>query len=103
MTQQELDTLLQKIDSTTNAIASNVSTIATVDKQISDEIDAFLKQAPAGTVLTDAQAAQLQSLADRLQSSSDASAAQVQVLKDIAAKGQPNVPPPPPPPPTPGS
>ena len=99
MTQQEITDLLNGIDKTTNAIAANVQTIATVDKTISDEIDAFLAATPVGTVLTDAQAAQLKGFADKLQVTSDASTAQVSVLQAIAAKGQPNVPPPPPPPP----
>jgi len=99
LTQQETTDLLNKIDATTNATADNVSTIAQVDQQISDEIDAFLKANPAGTTLTDAQVAQLQSLADRAQKTSDASTAQVSVLKAIAAKGAPVTPPPPPPPP----
>jgi hypothetical protein len=96
VTQQEMDALLGKIDTTTNHIASNVQTIATVDQKISDEIDAFIAANPAGTVLTDAQVAQLQSFADRTQATSDASDAQVAVLQAIAAKGAPVVPQPPP-------
>ncbi len=96
VTQQEMDALLGKIDTTTNHIADNVQTIGTVDQKISDEIDAFIAANPAGTVLTDAQVAQLQSFADRTQATSDASDAQVAVLQAIAAKGAPVVPPPPP-------
>mgnify|MGYP001182184498 CR=1 FL=1 len=97
MTDVELKALLDKIDTTTNKTAANVQTIADVDQQISNEIDAFLAAVPAGTVLTDANVAQLQALADRAQATSDASDAQVAVLQAIAAKGAPTVPPPPPP------
>lgn len=98
VTQQEMDALLGKIDTTTNKLATNIQTIADVDQKISDEIDAFLAATPVGTALTDAQVAQLQSIADRAQATSDASDAQVAVLQAIAAKGAPVVPPPPPPP-----
>ena len=98
MTDAEIAALLGRVDQTTNKLAANVQTIADVDQKISDEIDAFLKAVPAGTVLTDAQVAQLSGFADRLQATSDASDAQVTVLQAIAAKGQPQVPPPPPPP-----
>lgn len=98
VTQQEMDALLGKIDTTTNKLAANIQTIADVDQQISNEIDAFLAAVPAGTVMTDAQVAQLQALADKAQATSDASDAQVAVLQAIAAKGAPVVPPPPPPP-----
>jgi hypothetical protein len=97
MTQQEVTDLLNKIDGVTNKTAANVQTIADVDQKISDEIDAFLAAVPAGTVLTDANVAQLQAIADRAQATSDASDAQVAVLQAIAAKGAPAVPPPPPP------
>lgn len=98
MTQQELTDLLNKIDTTTNHTASNVQAIADVDQKISNEIDAFIAANPIGTVISDTQVAQLQSLADRAQTTSDASDAQVAVLQAIAAKGAPVVPPPPPPP-----
>ncbi len=88
--QADIEAALTKIDTATNKIAANVQAIATVDQTISDEIDAFLKATPVGTVLTDAQVAQLQGLADRAQSSSDASDAQVAVLQAIAAKGAVN-------------
>ena len=98
VTQQEMDALLGKIDTTTNKLAANIQTIADTDQKISDEIDAFLAAVPAGTTLTDAQVAQLQANADKAQATSDASDAQVAVLQAIAAKGAPVVPPPPPPP-----
>ena len=98
MTDQELTDLLNKVDTTTNAIASNVQTIATVDQTISTELDALLKQVQPGTVLTDAQIAQLQGFQTKLQATADASTAQVAVLQAIAAKAAPIVPPPPPPP-----
>ncbi len=97
MTQQEVTDLLNKIDNTTNHTAANIQTIADTDQKISDEIDAFLASAPAGTTLTDAQVTQLQDIADRAQKTRDAADAQVAVLKAIAAKGAPTVPPPPPP------
>lgn len=87
---QEVIALLMKIDGATNKLATNVQIIADTDQTISDEIDAFLAGTRPGTVFTDAQAAQLQGLADRLQSSSDAADAQVVVLKAIAAKGAVN-------------
>lgn len=99
LTEQELTDLLGKIDTTTNAIASNVATIATVDQTISTELDALLKQIQPGIALTDAQVTQLQGFATKLQATSDASTAQVSVLQAIAAKAAPIVPPPPPPPP----
>jgi ABC-type transporter Mla subunit MlaD len=96
----DIDQVLQKIDAATTKTAANLQIIADTDQKISDEIDAFLAAAPAGTVLTDAQATQLQSLADRLQANSDATDAQVPVLQAIAAKGAGNpVPVPPPAPP----
>lgn len=98
MTEQELTTLLTNIDTTTNAIAANVDTIAKVDAQISTEIDTLLKSVQPGTPLTDAQIAQLQGFSAKLQATSDASTAQVAVLQGIAAKAAPVVPPPPPPP-----
>lgn len=97
----DLDPVLQKIDAATTKIATNVQSIADIDQKISDEIDAFLAATPPGTVLTDAQVEKIQSFADRLQASSDASDAQVAVLQAIAAKGAGNpVPVPVPPPPT---
>lgn len=98
VTQQEMDIVLGKIDTTTNHTAQNVQTIADIDQRISDEMDAFIAANPAGTVLTDAQVAQLQGFADRTQATSDASDAQVAVLLAIAAKGAPVVPTPAPPP-----
>lgn len=92
VTEQQLADLLNKLDTTTNKIAANVATIATVDAQISSEIDAFLQNTPAGTVLTDAMSAQLADIGDRAQAASDASDAQVSVLQAIAAKGSPTVP-----------
>jgi len=111
LTQQELTDLLTKVDTTTSKIGENVVAIATAQQDeandiqtISNEIDAFLAAVPPGTVLTQAQADQLQALADKLQTSSDNSdkavlalQAQGPVLKAIAAKGAPVVPPPPPP------
>lgn len=94
MTDAELKALLGKIDTTTNALATNVQAIADVDQKISDEIDALL--AKPDNQLTPEVASQLQGFADRLQATSDASDAQVAVLQGIAAKGQPVVPPPPP-------
>ena len=89
-TQAEIEAALAKVDAATNKLASNVQLIADTDQKISDEIDAFLKAAPVGTVITDAQAAQLQAIADRAQATSDASDAQVAVLQAIAAKGAGN-------------
>lgn len=97
MTEQEVTDLLNKIDTTTNHTADNIQAIADVDQKISDEIDAFLAKVPVGTVLTDAQVAQLKSIADKAQATSDAGDSQVAVLQAIAAKGAPTVPPPPPP------
>ncbi len=93
-----MDALLTQIDLTTNKLAANIQTIADVDQKISDEIDAFIAASPAGTVLSDAQVAQLQGLATRAKATSDASDAQVAVLQAIAAKGAPTVPTPPSPP-----
>jgi len=102
MGQAEIEAALAKIDAATNKLATNVQAIADTDQKISDEIDAFLANVPVGTVLTDAQAAKLQSLADLAQTTSDASDAQVAVLQAIAAKGAVNpVPIPVPPPVTP--
>lgn len=98
--QTEIDAALAKVDAATNKIAANVQVIADTDQKISDEIDAFLAGAPVGTVLTDAQVAQLQGIASKSQAASDASDAQVEVLKAIAAKGAGN-PVPVPVPPTP--
>lgn len=95
LSQTELDTLLKKIDDTTNHTAANVKTIADVDQQISSEIDAFLAATPVGTVLTQAQADQLTAISTRAQATSDAGDAQVAVLQAIAAKGAPVVPTPP--------
>lgn len=102
--QAEIDSALTKIDGATTKLAQNVQMIADTDQQISDEIDKFLANAPAGTVLTDAQVAALQAVADKAQATSDASDAQVAVLKAIATKGAGNpvpvpVPPTPPLPP----
>lgn len=97
LTQAELDTLLKKIDDTTNHTATNIQTIANVDQTISDEIDTFLANVPVGTVITQAQVDQLTAIADRSQAASDAGDAQVLVLQAIAAKGAPTVPPPAPP------
>ncbi len=93
MTDADLQTLLGKIDTTTNATAANVQTIVTVSQTISDEIDAFIASHPAGTTITDAELTQLQASADKLQTVSDASTAQVATLQAIAAKGAPTVPP----------
>lgn len=95
LTQADFDILLGKVDTTTNKIAANVQLIADTDQVISDEIDKFLAATPVGTVLTQEQADKLQAAADKLQASSDASDTQVNVLKAIAAKGAPVVPPPP--------
>jgi hypothetical protein len=96
LSEQQMNDLLTRIDTTTNKTAANVQTIADVDQQISNEMDAFIAANPAGTVMTDAQITTLQALADRAQATSDASDSQVAVLQAIAAKGAPAVPPPPP-------
>lgn len=92
---QATQDLLIKVDATTNKIASNITVIANVDQQISDEMDALIAKIGSGATPADVTAA-LQGLADRLQASSDASDAQVAVLQGIAAKGAPVVPEPPP-------
>ncbi len=83
----DISAVLEKIDTATTKIATNLQTIADTDQKISDEIDAFIASAPVGTVLSSAQVNQLKALADRAQSSSDASDAQVAVLQAIATKG----------------
>jgi hypothetical protein len=88
--QAEIDAALSKIDAATNKLAANVQVIADTDQKISDEIDAFIARVPVGSVLTDAQVAQLQALSDKAQATSDASDAQVAVLQAIAAKGAAN-------------
>ncbi len=88
--QEQLAAALGKIDTATTKIAENISIIAETDKKISDEIDAFLAANPVGTVMTDAQVEQLGALAERAQAASDASSAQVEVLKAIATKGETN-------------
>jgi hypothetical protein len=92
LTDDQIKTLLAGIDTTTNKIAANVQTIADVDQTISNEMDAFIAAHPAGTTFTDDEVTQLQSFADRLQKTSDASDAQVTVLQAIAAKGGTTVP-----------
>jgi uncharacterized phage infection (PIP) family protein YhgE len=93
LTAQEITDLLNGIDTTTNAAAANVQTIATASAAIKTEMDAFVAAAPAGTVLTDAQVTQLQNIAVRAQAISDGSTAQVAVLQGVAAEGQPVTPP----------
>jgi ABC-type transporter Mla subunit MlaD len=97
LTDQELTDLLNGIDKTTNHTADNVQAIANVTQTIKTEIDGFIASAPAGTVLSDAQVAQLQGIAAKAQAASDAGDAQVAVLQAVAAEGQPVVPAPPPP------
>lgn len=84
----ETQALLTKIDTTTNSIAANIETIAAVDKTISDELTNLLVQQTDPALKST-----LQGFADRLQATADASTAQVEVLKGIAAKGAPVVPP----------
>lgn len=95
LTDQELTDLLNGIDKTTSHTADNVATIGTVAATIKTEVDAFVAAAPAGTTLSDAQVAQLQSIGTRAQAMSAAADAQVTVLQAIAAEGQPVTPPPP--------
>lgn len=93
MNDQETAALLKKLDDSTNVLAANQQIIADTDQAISDEMDAFIaavKAAPAGTVLTDAQVTQLQTLADKVQATSNASDSQVAVLQAIASKGVAN-------------
>lgn len=109
MTDQEVKALLNKVDVTTTNIGTNLAAVATaqtneanVIQSISDEVDALVANAGSNGI-SPATAAQLQGIADRLQTSSDnsdaiaaATNAQVPVLTAIAAKGAPVVPPPPP-------
>lgn len=97
MTEQQVADLLNGIDQTTTTSAANLTTIATASAAIKTEMDAFVAGAPAGTILTDAQVTQLQSIATRAQAIADGSTAQVGVLQAVAAEGQPVTPPPPPP------
>lgn len=109
VTDQEVKAVLDKVDATTTKIGSNLDAVAAaqtneanVIQTISDEIDTLVANQGSNGIST-ATAAQLQAIADRLQTSSDnsdkiaaATAAQVPVLTAIAAKGAPVVPPPPP-------
>lgn len=111
VTDQEVKALLDKIDVTTNKIGDNLTTVAAaqtneanVIQTISDEIDALVANQGTNGISAET-AAQLQAIADRLQTSSDnsdataaATSAQVTTLQAIAAKGAPVVPAPPPPP-----
>jgi len=94
MTDQETLALLGKVDATTNAIAVNQQTQADVVQEISDDIDRLIAGGTASGISPEA-AAKLQAAADRLQVVSDTGDAQVALLKSIAAKSQPVVPPPP--------
>ncbi len=93
LTEQQTTDLLNAIDTTTNATAVNITTIGTAAAAIKAEVDAFVETAAAsGTPLTDAQVAQLQSIATRAQAMSDGSMAQATALQGIAAEGQPVTP-----------
>lgn len=111
MTDQQVKELLTKVDVTTTKIGGNIELLAAAQveeantiQEISDDIDRLI----AAGALSAENAATLQELADRLQTSSDRSDAiaaagsdMVPVLKSIAAKSDPVVPPPPPTPPIP--
>lgn len=92
VTDAEFQAVLTKIDTTTTHTGDNVKVIADVTQEISDEMDAFIKAKPAGTVLTEADLKHLQAIADRTQAASNASDSQVDVLKAVAAKGKPVTP-----------
>lgn len=114
MTDAEVLAVLNQVDATTTKIGANLDTVAAaqaseanVVQSISDEIDALVAGQGANGI-SDATAAKLTDIANRLQTSSDNSdkvtaaiQAQVPVLTAIAAKGAPVVPAPPPPPPLP--
>lgn len=115
LTDAEVKAVLDKVDVTTTKIGTNLTAVAAAQaaeastvQTISDEIDTLVKnQAASG--ISDATAAQLTAIADRLQTSSDNSDAitaainaQVPVLTAIAEKGAATVPDPPPPPAVPG-
>ncbi len=95
LTDQELTDLLNGIDTTTNATATNVATIGTAAGTIKTELEGLIAAAPAGTALTDSQVTQLQGFATKLQGLSDASLQQATTLQAIAAEGAPVVPAPP--------
>lgn len=109
MTEQEFLAVLTKVDTTTNKIGANLSTIGTIQQGEADtiqtiktEVDALVAaQQNAG--VSDAIVNATKAIADKLQASSDTSDAavaalqlQVPVLQGIAAAGTPVVPPPPP-------
>ena len=101
-TEQQVIDALNKIDAATTAIAGNVSTVATGLATVGGEVDALV-QALKNAGVSDTLVAQASALSDRLGAASDALAAQVPVLQQIAASGVLNpvpAPPPPPPPPT---
>lgn len=114
VTDAEVLAVLNQVDATTTKTASNLDSIsaaqateAGVIQTISDELDALVANQGSNGI-SDATAAVLTGIANRLQTSSDnsdkivaATQAQIPTLQAIAAKGAPTVPPPPPPPPLP--
>src|SRR5580765_2357199 len=102
VTDAEVKAVLDKVDVTTSKIGDNLTAVAAaqtaeagVIQTISDEVDALVANAGSNGI-SPATAAQLQGIADRLQTSSDnsdaiaaATSSKVPVLTAIAAKGAP--------------
>lgn len=89
-TQADIIAALTAIDTATTAIANSIASESGVIQTISDEVNALVAAVPAGTVITDDQITQLQSLASRAQDAANSLTAQVPVLQGIASKGAAN-------------
>lgn len=106
VTQDELKQLLTDVDNTTTAEAANVTVIGTTvqaiagsSATIATEVDALVKAAPVGTVMSDDMVATLQGIsarskatADASKAAADAAAATAAVLVGVAAEGTTVVP-----------
>jgi hypothetical protein len=80
---------LTKIDAATTNIAKNVTAIATLDQQVSNELDAFIAAAKTQGV-SQALIDQVTATAAKAQAASDAGDALIPPLQAIAAKGVQN-------------
>jgi hypothetical protein len=99
VTDQEVSTLLDQVNATTNGIADVQKADSTVLGTVKTELEALLATAGQPGGISDATAAKLQQMATAItgvKTNADSNSA---LLNQIAAEGQPVVPPPPPPPP----
>lgn len=98
MTDQELSTLLDQVNATTNGIAAIQISDATVLATVKSELDTLIASAGQSGGISDATAAKLTALATAVSGVQTNATSNSTLLTAIAAEGSPVVPPPPTPP-----